>query len=451
MTANPSRRTPTEPEEALDRPLLEAVASLAAIALERLHFVEVAQRTQLEIAVGAPAQLAPVGDIARHPHPADRTLRPRGLPCRCGSRAARVRTRNRRGDQGPGDASARHGHQSARHGPVAGRQGAAAPGMAADRGSHRRQYPGLSASPCAANPVRVELAPDLPLVAIDAVLMERVLCNLLENAAKFSPPGAEITIAAAAERRLAGAVGQRSGQRVSTRQPAARVRPVRTGRGGIPGSRGRARPRHQPRNRRSPRRKHRRVEPGRRRRLCPDPAAHRRRTRHRARSRRRPGSRRRHEHRHPHQHPRRRGRAADPALRPPGAGARRTPRVRGRHRGAGADRSGNAQTRPGGARPRAPGRRRCAVRPRAARLVVDSGAGALRPHQRAGQDRRARCRRRRLPDQAVLRRRAPGADPGAAAAPAPGAGPGRARSSASARSRSISRADRSRAPVQPSI
>ena len=50
-----------------------------------------------------------------------------------------------------------------------------------------------------ARPVRVHLAPDLPLVEIDAVLMERVLCNLLENAAKFTPPGTNIDIGAAVE------------------------------------------------------------------------------------------------------------------------------------------------------------------------------------------------------------------------------------------------------------
>jgi len=50
-----------------------------------------------------------------------------------------------------------------------------------------------------ARPVRVHLAPDLPLVEIDAVLMERVLCNLLENAAKFTPPGTHIDIGAAVE------------------------------------------------------------------------------------------------------------------------------------------------------------------------------------------------------------------------------------------------------------
>jgi two-component system sensor histidine kinase KdpD len=44
------------------------------------------------------------------------------------------------------------------------------------------------------HPVRVALAPNLPLVAVDAVLMERVFCNLLENAAKYSPAGAPIAV-----------------------------------------------------------------------------------------------------------------------------------------------------------------------------------------------------------------------------------------------------------------
>ncbi|WP_039006556.1 DUF4118 domain-containing protein, partial [Cupriavidus sp. IDO] len=37
----------------------------------------------------------------------------------------------------------------------------------------------------------------VPLVECDAVLMERVLCNLLENAAKYTPPGTEIRVRAA--------------------------------------------------------------------------------------------------------------------------------------------------------------------------------------------------------------------------------------------------------------
>ena len=44
--------------------------------------------------------------------------------------------------------------------------------------------------------VQTQLAPDLPLVRYDAVLVERVLCNLLENAAKYTPPGSTITIGA---------------------------------------------------------------------------------------------------------------------------------------------------------------------------------------------------------------------------------------------------------------
>jgi len=46
--------------------------------------------------------------------------------------------------------------------------------------------------------VRVQLAPDLPLLQLDAVLFERVLVNLLENAAKYTPAGSAVTISAAA-------------------------------------------------------------------------------------------------------------------------------------------------------------------------------------------------------------------------------------------------------------
>jgi two-component system sensor histidine kinase KdpD len=47
--------------------------------------------------------------------------------------------------------------------------------------------------------VRVHLAPELPLVEFDAALMERVFCNLLENAAKFTPPDSHLDIGASAE------------------------------------------------------------------------------------------------------------------------------------------------------------------------------------------------------------------------------------------------------------
>ncbi|MEX8517639.1 MAG: DUF4118 domain-containing protein [Leptothrix sp. (in: b-proteobacteria)] len=47
--------------------------------------------------------------------------------------------------------------------------------------------------------LQVKLADDLPLLHLDAVLMERVLVNLLENAAKYTPAGSPIEISAQAE------------------------------------------------------------------------------------------------------------------------------------------------------------------------------------------------------------------------------------------------------------
>jgi two-component system sensor histidine kinase KdpD len=44
--------------------------------------------------------------------------------------------------------------------------------------------------------VEVRLADDLPLVRLDAMLIERVLVNLLENASKYTPAGSRVTLAA---------------------------------------------------------------------------------------------------------------------------------------------------------------------------------------------------------------------------------------------------------------
>lgn len=50
----------------------------------------------------------------------------------------------------------------------------------------------------AARPLHLDLPADLPLVRIDAVLMERLLVNLLENAVKYTPEGTPITLQARA-------------------------------------------------------------------------------------------------------------------------------------------------------------------------------------------------------------------------------------------------------------
>jgi two-component system sensor histidine kinase KdpD len=42
--------------------------------------------------------------------------------------------------------------------------------------------------------VEVEIAADLPMVPVDAVLFEQVLFNLLDNAAKYAPPDTAISI-----------------------------------------------------------------------------------------------------------------------------------------------------------------------------------------------------------------------------------------------------------------
>ena len=47
--------------------------------------------------------------------------------------------------------------------------------------------------------VEVAIPADLPLVRFDALLIERVFANLLENAAKYTPPGSTVRIAATAQ------------------------------------------------------------------------------------------------------------------------------------------------------------------------------------------------------------------------------------------------------------
>jgi two-component system sensor histidine kinase KdpD len=51
----------------------------------------------------------------------------------------------------------------------------------------------------AGRPLAVDLSTDLPLVAINATLMDQIFTNLLENAIRYTPPGTPIAIAARRE------------------------------------------------------------------------------------------------------------------------------------------------------------------------------------------------------------------------------------------------------------
>ena len=59
-------------------------------------------------------------------------------------------------------------------------------------------------------PVGTNIPGDLPLVPFDAILIEQVLINLIENAIKHTPAGSPIDVAGARARRRSGDRGRRS-------------------------------------------------------------------------------------------------------------------------------------------------------------------------------------------------------------------------------------------------
>jgi two-component system sensor histidine kinase KdpD len=187
VVSRPNRRA--EPN------LLETVASLVAIAAERLHYVEVAARS--ELAMEAERQrnaiLATVSHDLRTPLTALigladslATAEP-GLTPRARDSAAAIRdqaTRLHRMVCNLLDMAQIQGHALRLRKEwqlVEEVVGAAVRAMGTALSGHS---------------LRLEIPPELPLIEMDAVLMERVICNLLDNAAKYSPPGGTIAIVA---------------------------------------------------------------------------------------------------------------------------------------------------------------------------------------------------------------------------------------------------------------
>jgi two-component system sensor histidine kinase KdpD len=175
--------------------LLEAVSSLLAIAIERLHYVDVAQNTQLNMVAERlrSSILSALSHDLRTPLTAlvgladSLSLIKPPLP------VPALET-----------AQAMHEQAARLAGLVANLLDMAR--LNAGQVTLRREWQPLEevigasikllGNALADHPVRVSLPTDLPLLEFDAVLVERVFCNLLENAAKYAPPATSIEIGA---------------------------------------------------------------------------------------------------------------------------------------------------------------------------------------------------------------------------------------------------------------
>ena len=177
------------------RRLLETCASLLAISLERIHYIDVAQKSTLQIEserlrnsllsaishdlrtpLAALVGLADALAMSRAP------LSPEQQEIAASIRSSALRMNTLVGNLLD----------------MARLEAGAVP-------LHRAWQPleevvGSALAACApllaGRPLRVTLAEDLPLLELDAVLFERVLVNLLENAAKYTPAGSGIEISA---------------------------------------------------------------------------------------------------------------------------------------------------------------------------------------------------------------------------------------------------------------
>lgn len=178
-----------------NRALMEALASLVAIAVERLHYVEVAQSSELRMATERlrSSILSALSHDLRTP-----------LTVLVGLADSLFLSR----PQLPAAALETAGTLREQAGRLAGLVTNLLEMARLHAGSVnlRREWQPIDevigsslkllGSSLSRHQVHVDLQPGLPLLNFDAVLVERVLCNLLENAAKYSPAGGEIAVIA---------------------------------------------------------------------------------------------------------------------------------------------------------------------------------------------------------------------------------------------------------------
>jgi two-component system sensor histidine kinase KdpD len=192
LAVEPADRQPMDPDQ---RRLLDTCASLLAISLERIHYIEVAQKTtvQIESERLRNSLLSAISHDLRTPLAAmvglAETLTLTGPPL-APDQAGMVRSLR--------DSAMR---MNALVNNLLDMARLEAGAVQLNRAwQPLEEVIGSALASCApvlqGRPVRVRLADDLPLLDLDAVLFERVLVNLLENAAKYTPAGSAIDIGA---------------------------------------------------------------------------------------------------------------------------------------------------------------------------------------------------------------------------------------------------------------